>query len=241
MNKKEIAAIIALTTTINFAISNAYYNEEMANKKIISQLQTQITQKQNTINSINSKNAEYQKEINDLQKEMESARRKIEKINAITSFDSHNVTLKSNATLSHMQRALKGTHLYDYSGAFVDAEIKYGVNAFFIAAIAAQESSWGNSDRAQNQNNLTGHAVYDSLSRGSYFNSGYESIMCTAKLLKENYLTIGGANYNGLSVVDVNENYCLLNDRKTTDYQWSKDVSNIANDLKDKSNNFERE
>ena len=135
-----------------------------------------------------------------------------------------------------MRKALNGTELYDLSQAFVDAETQYGVNSYFIAAICAQESAWGTSYRAKYQNNLTGHAVYHRGAGGTYFSSKYESVMETAKMLKENYLSPDGIYYNGLSTVDVNKKYCFLQDEATIDYNWSSSVNSIAHSLQYKGN-----
>ena len=40
-------------------------------------------------------------------------------------------------------------------------EEKWGVNALFGVAVAAHESSWGNSHLARTRNNLFGIAAYD--------------------------------------------------------------------------------
>jgi beta-N-acetylglucosaminidase len=116
-----------------------------------------------------------------------------------------------------------------YSQAFIDAEKQYGVNALFIASIVAQESGWATKAGGTNGTNLTGHAVYNAQATGTTFNSGYEGILETARLLKEDYLTSSGKYFNGYSVEDVNLHYCLLQDMKTTDYKWSVAITNIEN------------
>lgn len=149
-------------------------------------------------------------------------------------YHANDLTEKSNLNVTEMENVLKdaprGT-LAKYAKYFVDAEEKYSVNAFALAAIAAQESAWGTSDRAINQNNLTGYAVYNSKSRGSSFSSAGESIMLTAKLLKENYLTPGAENFNGTSIQAANKDYCLKDDSSETDYGWSKNINSIAEEL----------
>ena len=118
-----------------------------------------------------------------------------------------------------------------YAQAFIDAEKQYKVNALFLAAIVAQESGWGSKAGGTNGTNLTGHCVYNSSSVGTTFNSGYESILATAKLLKEDYLTPGAKSFNGYGVQDVNTRYCLKDDMKTTDYKWTSFVTSIENNL----------
>lgn len=118
-----------------------------------------------------------------------------------------------------------------YSQAFIDAEKQYGVNALFIASIVAQESGWATKAGGTNGTNLTGHGVYNAQEIGTTFNSGYEGILETAKLLKEDYLTPSGKYFNGYSVEDVNLRYCLFQDMKTTDYKWSAAITSIENNF----------
>lgn len=237
---------------ICFALASActsgallYETKDATNK--INELNEVIETKTQQIEEINNKydiivneKNEIELKLSEVTEELEVARREIDEYNRIVSFNSHNVTISSDATIKHMRRALKGTGLYEDAQSFIDAETLYGVNAFFLAALAAHESSWGTSSRAINQNNLTGHAVYDSNAKGTYFSSRYESILNTAKLIKEEYLTPGGSSYNGLSVVDVNKRYCFLEDRVTIDYNWSSKITQIAEDLVYKANDFKR-
>lgn len=218
--------------SLNYQIEQLQ-NENDETKKSIENYENEINSRQAQIDELNQK-------IDEMSSELEYARQKIEEYNRIVVFNQHNVKIVSNATLEHMQRALSGTGLYQDCQSFIDAEKTYGVNAFFIAAIAAQESGWGTSDRAIYQNNLTGHAVYNSSARGTYFNSRYESIMDTAELLKNEYLTPGGSYYNGHSIVDVNKKYCFLEDKITIDYNWSLKIAEIAEDLAYKANDFEK-
>lgn len=127
--------------------------------------------------------------------------------------------------------ALKGTELYDLIPHFIEAENTYGVNAFALIGLVANESGWGTSERAKRDNNLTGYAVYSSSSKGRKFKSKRESILETARLLKETYLTPGGECYNGVSLWNVNERYCV----DVIPYQWSDIINQIAHKLQYKS------
>ena len=123
-----------------------------------------------------------------------------------------NVTVISGITEEEMKEVLINTtgsktmvHLAD---AFVEAEQKYGVNAFFIAGIVALESGFATSRRAIEDNNLTGYEVYTDSSEGRLFCSHYESVLHTAKHLSKYYLKEGAVYYNGLSVDAVQLMYC---------------------------------
>lgn len=100
------------------------------------------------------------------------------------------------STMAHLSRAI------------VDAEKKYGVNAFTMAAIVALESGFATSRRAVEDNNLTGYEVYSDDSEGHLFSSQYESVVQTARHLSKNYLSKNGPYYLGVAVDDVQINYC---------------------------------
>ena len=160
--------------------------------------------------------------------------KKIEKLPV--GYYSNDLTRKSNVNTLEMKEVLENAPrrtLAKYAKDFVEAEQAYGINAFVLAAIVAEESGWGTSELAKSQNNLTGFAVYNSKTRGSSFSSGGESIMLTAKLLKENYLTPNANNYHGRSIQAVNKDYCLNEAGTKTDYNWSRNIDSIANDLEE--------
>lgn len=144
----------------------------------------------------------------------------VTEISGISAVDLYNVLINFNDGL-----------LADYAWTFVECEELYDINAFFIAALVAHESGWGSSDRTNYQNNLTGYAVYSDSSVGTTFSSKEECIYKTSELLRNEYLNSKGLYYKGVSVRAVNTRYCLFQDRKTTDYNWSVDIINIANNF----------
>ena len=221
------------------SLSNRYNDALMQIEELNSQIKEQQSEIQNANDlynqTINEKQA-IESQLSETTEELENARRDIEKYTRVTYFNEYDLTQRSYASIVHMKKALKGTELQCIASSFVEAEETYGVNAYFLAAIAAFESSWGTSSRAIYQNNLTGHAVYNNFARGTYFNSWHESIMTTAKILKENYLCYDGVYYNGLSTVDVNKKYCFLQDEITIDYNWSSSINSIAHSLQYKGN-----
>ena len=85
-----------------------------------------------------------------------------------------------------------------YSGEFIAAEKKYGVNAVFLAAVAALESGWGR--YCFRQNNIFGWS-------GKDFESKEECIDFVASKLKEHYLSEGGKYYNGKTIEGINVCY----------------------------------
>lgn len=147
-------------------------------------------------------------------------------------FDPYNLLSSSNITADELYRTLSAFNdgaLAKFAWVLVDVENIYGINSFFMAGLIAQESGWVTSYRAIYQNNLTGHAVYNSNAEGTYFNSQEESIYNTAKLLYHNYLSQDGCNYYGTSIWNVNTDYCLTEDSSATDYMWAENITSIAN------------
>ncbi len=98
---------------------------------------------------------------------------------------------------------------------FIQAQEKYGIDAVFLAAIAAEESGWG---RYQfRQNNIFGFEGFD-------FDSLEECIDYVASFLSKQYLTPGAKYYEGTSVAAVNTYY---NGRDT----WEEHITQIMNNI----------
>ncbi|MDO7206186.1 glucosaminidase domain-containing protein [Paraclostridium bifermentans] len=89
------------------------------------------------------------------------------------SYNRDNVTYISHISKAEMKEVLENTtgakSMIHLSDAFVEAEQKYGVNAFFMAGVVALESGFATSRRAVEDNNLTGYEVYSDNSEGNYF------------------------------------------------------------------------
>lgn len=100
--------------------------------------------------------------------------------------------------------------LSDLAQDFLDAERETGVNAVFVASIAALESGWGKSYAAECRNNLFGITGADGTLRR--FESKRECIIYTARLLADNYLSEDGKHYRGGDVEDIAEVYASASD-----------------------------
>lgn len=135
------------------------------------------------------------------------------------------VRLSSGVTGDQIDAKLKGTGMEGLGNAFVQAEQKYGVNAWFLTSLAIHESAYGTSKIAQEKNNLFGFQAYDHapFENAATFNSKEASIDHVAKYLSEAYLTPGGTYYNGVSIDGIGRRYA-------TDPQWANKVkSHMAN------------
>lgn len=145
------------------------------------------------------------------------------------SYNREDVTQISRVTKEELKEVFNNytgaSTMVNLADALVDAESIYGVNAFTMAAIVALESGFATSRRAIEDNNLTGYEVYSDDSQGRLFPSQYESILQTARHLSENYLNEEGIYYEGLSVDDIQINYCPDEGKNK---KWEVKVDKIA-------------
>lgn len=202
-------------------------NNEIEKKdKLIEELETEVKNSNNLSKELEDNYNKLLEDYNILKGDYE------EEIKPI-SFNPLNLWEKSNATEGKMKKALKDTNLSEVSHVYIEAERIWGVNAIFLASLTAEESGWGSSHRALNQNNLSGFGVYSTGSEGVTFSSWEESIMKTAELICNNYLKSEGIYHNGITIYDVNISYCPNDGGK-----WSENISNIAFELVEKVNSF---
>ena len=143
-------------------------------------------------------------------------------------FNSYDIGIPSGITYKEMANVLNTSHhanLLKLSDAFVDAEKQYKVNAFALVAIAAAESGWDESLRANNGNkNITGMDVQFDSSKGTVYASKYECIIDLARQLRIYYLTPGACYYSGGSTSKVNKYY-------SADSKWYKTIDQIGDEL----------
>lgn len=176
---------------------------------------------------------ERQQKIEEYKQSIQQERQRMDEIEKVkqleyvkVQYNPYDLLQPSNLTYNKLYSVLKDTHLASITESLIQAEKQYGVNALFLVGLIANESSWGKSNRAKTQNNLTGFAVYSSYSRGGSFESKEDNILKTAKLLKEQYLSPKGNTYRGCDIWDVNYSYCM--DGNSPDYNWSKTINSIS-------------
>ncbi|RDY28316.1 hypothetical protein CHL78_005295 [Romboutsia weinsteinii] len=210
LNKKIISVVCITSIMLGFDSSSSISIKEISNS------------------SSQEKHVELVKAACTLDSNIEIAKIEEERKVNIT-YIRDDITVPSKITAEEMENILlnyKGASTMSHlSQAIVDAEEIYGVNALAVAAIVALESGFATSRRAIEDNNLTGYEVYSDNSEGRLFSSQYDSILHTAKHLKENYLTEGGPYYIGLSVDDVQINYCPDEGK---DKRWEEKVDKLA-------------
>lgn len=237
MKRKSIAMmlIVAITgSSIPFISAHAMEKQNVEYNNSIPVFQSSADKFMLTSLEIGAK---LQEERNNLEKEKATKEAEVKHIkeensrkNNVT-FNPDDVTQITGLTANELYEVLSGFKkgaLANYAWTIHDCEKQYHINAFFLAGLIAQESGWASSYRAINQNNLTGHAVYNNQAQGTYFDSQDDCIYSTAEMLHDNYLTPHGKNYNGKSIWNVNSNYCFYLDGSAPDYTWSDNISSIA-------------
>lgn len=107
------------------------------------------------------------------------------------------LTVPSGLSAEQLSLGLRG-ELSALSAEFIAAEQKYGVNAVFLAAVAALESGWGRN--CFRRNNIFGWS-------GKDFSGKAECIDFVASKIAEHYLSEDGKYYHGKTVSGVNVCY----------------------------------
>ena len=131
----------------------------------------------------------------------------------------------SNVSSEEIDKMLEGTNLYGLGKAFVEAEEKYNVNALYMVGLACLESAYGTSSFAIERNNLYGwNAIDSNPGNASSFESKAEATLYVASKLQKNYLTEGGAYYEGYTPRSVDVHYC-------TDKQHADKIVSIVSEL----------
>jgi beta-N-acetylglucosaminidase len=184
--------------------------------ELVSEWGKELEEKANNL-QVEKENLETEKaELTDKNTELKNY---IDKVNNIPKWNPDNVTTDSGVSEVGLSLALEGTGLEGLAHSFIQAEEEYGINAIFLVSLIAQESAWGNSNRAKRDNNLSGYAVYTDSSAGRKFSSKGESIMETASLLAEHYV--------GEGRMDIHS----INSKYSADDKWATNISHIANDI----------
>jgi beta-N-acetylglucosaminidase len=181
---------------------------------------TDNTELEEKVNKLGKEKEELISAEEELRNENEELKGFIEEVTHLPKWNPDNVTSPSHTSEIGLSLALKGTGLEGLESSFIEAEKAYGINALFLTSLIAQESGWGESNRAKTQNNLSGYAVYSDSAEGKTFSSKHESIMATASLLRKNYVDSDGRH----SIHAINKKY-------SADPKWASHITTIANKL----------
>ena len=134
------------------------------------------------------------------------------------------LTEKSGYSAEELAAGLKGS-LVDLAAEFVAAEEKYGVNAAFLAGLAALESGWGK--HCFRPNNFFGWGKKS-------FETAEEGIDFVAGKISAYYLSADGKYYHGVSLSDVNISY-------NGSREWMEKVGGIMENISKKAEAYREE
>ncbi len=141
---------------------------------------------------------------------------------------SKNVKQKSANPSIKIDKFFNNTPLKNMGKEFEKAQEKYGVNAYFLAAMASLESANGTSQIAKDKKNLFGFGAYDDspYESAKTFIDYKDSIDKVAKYLSEEYLHENGSYYTGNSIKNINDNYA-------SDKDWHNKLEKIIDKIND--------
>jgi len=141
----------------------------------------------------------------------------------------YDLTEPSNVSAEDIDEYLNDTNLEGLGAAFLDAELKYDVNAKYLMAHAIHESNWGRSKIASDKYNIFGFKAYDAnpYENAKTYSSYEESIDLTARFIAKNYLNEDGKYYNGSTLKGMNIYYASSN-------EWSYKIAKIMKDFDNK-------
>jgi beta-N-acetylglucosaminidase len=155
---------------------------------------------------------------------------------SIKQIDVTRLDLRKPSGLTGVQadHLLKGTGLEGLGNAFVEAEKKYQVNAYYLIAHAAWESGWGKSRISREKNNIFGFQAYDNSPYRSAksFTTKEESIDVVTKYISEQYLSEDGKHYHGSDLKGMNVRYA-------TDQNWNKGIAKVIKGLASKTQSID--
>jgi len=124
-------------------------------------------------------------------------------------------------TAKNIDDYLKGTGLYNYGQAFIDAEKSSGIGADYLVSIAIHESSWGSNDWWKYWNNCLSWGITDSGANNEAYYvkslSKHDAIVYIAGQIKKLYLTKGGTYYAGETLSAIGKYYA-------SDGSWAANV-----------------
>lgn len=106
------------------------------------------------------------------------------------------------------------------AASFIQAQELWGVNAMYLMAHAALESSWGTSLIARDKKNIFGYMAFDNdpYASAATFRSMEDSVLQVSGFIRRAYLSEGGFYFKGPHLVGMNEFYA-------TDPMWAVKIA----------------
>lgn len=208
---------------IKIMSNEAYLNIERKKFVSIAEEEYLLSQKTNTTDEDIKDNKELIDKIDNFEK-TRIINTDIHKPSGLTSEEYDKLieyTLKSNGNYNNSKLIGLGTHLYK-----TEQENK-NINGLFILSIMSEESGWGRSNPALNNNNLGGiMKSYPDGQKIRTFSSCGDCVLFMGRLLSKNYIDEGLVD-----VVSVGKKYC-----PPSYDEWANSVEYILNIYNDNIN-----
>jgi beta-N-acetylglucosaminidase len=242
-NKQTGVAILIGALMASYIGYNSYmdYQHYQEQKLMFQQQQEQMEKFNQQMEDMHTEMNQISKEVQVQQSEIEKTTGRLtekhmtnehEITNRGSGASPYSFIVKSQSTVTayELNQAFEGTGLEGLGEAFVSAELNTGVNAVFLAGLAANESSWGHSYLANAKNNLFGFQAYDNDPTRSArsFSSKAECIAYVAQFLSEHYCDESGSYYRGGTIAAINTVYA-------TDGNWKNNVYSIMRTIERKA------
>ncbi|MEG0409926.1 MAG: dockerin type I domain-containing protein [Erysipelotrichaceae bacterium] len=131
----------------------------------------------------------------------------------------------------------ENSKMFGLGSEFISNQNKYGVNASLMFGLACNESAYGMSSIAQNNNNLFGHSAYDSDPAGSankYSSPAFSVYYHAARFVSYGYLDPLDWRYEGSHLGDKGSG---INVRYATDPYWGEVAAGINYDFDSENGN----
>lgn len=126
------------------------------------------------------------------------------------------------------KKTVSSSKMRNLGQAYVDNQNKYGINAMLVLGVSANESAWGTSKIAMNNNNLFGHAAYDSDPAGNankYSTPAFSVYYHASNFLSKQYCYPKNWKYNGSYLGDKASG---INVKYASDPYWGEKAATFA-------------
>lgn len=154
------------------------------------------------------KQEEYERKLEE-ERIRQEAERKQREIDEAEYIDKNDISKPSNMSVEAIYNLLEDTtyQTYDIAQLLYDAErADYPVNAIFMISLTRHESWHGKSELAMSRNNISSWRLSDGDWR--YFETKYDCMKRTIKLISEEYVNPEGQFFYGTSLDGIGHYYC---------------------------------
>ncbi|MDO4813763.1 MAG: glucosaminidase domain-containing protein [Gemella sp.] len=163
---------------------------------------------------------------------------------AINSFQYMNLVSETKYTAEELNRVIDyyggiTSKFYSKGQIFKEAEEKYKINALYLLAHAAIETSWGHSQIANDKNNFFGIAAFDDTpyQSATRFENTDSGILKGAEWISSIYLHSDSYPADGPFLGNKTEG---MNKNYATDVRWGRNIARVMKEINNHLGNLEK-